>query len=101
MRHIPIVAGLLAALAFAGCDRGWPDVYWRSGAYKLIAIDTRSQMSLAHDSVTSSIVPATIFAIGANNEFIVIKQHPYANFAFNRSLTNYFVVRRSDGQNIR
>jgi hypothetical protein len=98
MRSIAIFGLSLVGTAFVlpSCDRGWPDVYWRRDHYKLIAIDTLSQMSLANDATSSSIVPATVFAIGANAQFIVLKQHPYANFKFDSSVTNYFIVTRTE-----
>jgi hypothetical protein len=53
-------------------DRDWPDAYWRSGDYVLIAIDTESQMSLKADvrdgkrTSLLNIVDATVFSVGAN-----------------------------------
>lgn len=94
---IPIV--LLAALVFIlGCNDYALDTAWRSGNYRLIAIDTRGQMSLidANDKSWNGVGP-TVFSIGADERFIVVAQHPSTNAfgGFDRSVTRYFVVERT------
>jgi hypothetical protein len=89
-----------ALLLFVGCDRLWPDVYWRSERYVLVAIDAKGQMNLSFDErngTTEGLVGATVFSIGANEMYIVVQQHPETDgFGhFDRSITNYFVVERT------
>ena len=81
-------ATIVPAILFASCssrpilDRHWPDAYWRSGDYVLIAIDTDAQMSLCADvndgtkKFLVNVVDATVFSVGANNHYVVTKQHP-------------------------
>ena len=39
------------------------------------------------------VVPATVFAIGHNDDYIIAKQHPCAQMGTpNKSVTNYFIV---------
>jgi len=46
--------------------------------------------------VTSTIVEATVFAVGADDRYIVAKQHPLRGDQshFDRAVTNYFIVDR-------
>jgi len=92
---------LLSMLAFiVGCDGLSLDTYWRSGSYRLIAVDSRGQMALVDTrGGNGDLVGPTVFSIGANEKFIVVAQHPATNgFGdFNRSVTNYFVVGRTSG----
>jgi hypothetical protein len=99
-------AALLTVVFCASCtqrpllfDRDWPDAYWRSGDYVLIAIDTEAQMSLKIDDVKHwevfhEVVSATVYAVGANDRYIVAKQHPLLDDQthFDRTVTNYFIV---------
>jgi hypothetical protein len=94
-----ISIGLL--LFSMSCDKLWPDTYWRSEKYVLLAVDAKSQMSLSFDTNDGSalgLVGPTVFAIGADEKYIVLKQHPAIDphaSAFNRSVTNYFIIERS------
>jgi hypothetical protein len=91
-----------AASVLAGCDVFSPDTYWNSGDYELIAIDTKGQMTLAvdlHNGGSIGIVGPTVFSLGADDHYIVIKQHP-ARDGFGRfdgTVTNYFIVTRLPG----
>src|SRR5882757_7310095 len=70
---------LSAASALIGCGKFSLDTYWRSGKYLLIAVDTRGQMSLVIDDqndMPSALIGPTIFSIGADDRYIVVKQHP-------------------------
>ena len=99
---------MLVVMFASGCgprpilDRDFGDAYWRSGDYVLIAIDTQAQMSLKVDrkgqwAVFDNVVAATVFAVGANDRYIVVKQHPIAEDQqhFDRAVTNYFIVDRT------
>jgi hypothetical protein len=97
--RIAICASLLLITsgAITACSKFSLDTYWRSGNFVLIAVDTRGQMSLAIDDKTgmsSALVGPTIFSIGADDRYIVIKQHPSKDAfgGFDRSVTRYFVV---------
>lgn len=97
-KRLAAAALLLSTLALlSGCNEYSLDTEWRDGSYRLIAIDTRGQMSLIDTSnkAWEGIGPS-VFSIGANEKFIVLARHPSTNgFGdFNRSLTQYFVVAR-------
>jgi len=83
-----------------GCSKFSLDAHWRSGKYVLIAVDTRGQMSLAIDDqngMSSALVGPTVFSIGADDRYIVVKQHPSKDAfgGLDRSVTNYFIVDRA------
>jgi len=64
------------------------------GPYRLVAIDTMDQMSVAYDlGEGDSIgrINATVFAVGWSKDFIVAKRHP----AGNRTITEYYYLTRS------
>ena len=57
-------------------------------------------MTLIHEDDPVSLVAPTVFAVGADAKYIVVKQHPATNQAatmFDRSITNYFIVGRDKG----
>ena len=91
----PLLTSLLV-LVLAACSRWSLDTQWKSGEFRLVAIDSMSQMNLIHETSGVSLVAPTIFAVGADAKHIVLKQHPSseAGTKFDRSLTNYFVVTR-------
>ena len=91
-----IVVVTLLMLVLAACSKWSIDTKWRSGAFRLIAIDTISQMTLIHEDSPMSLVEPTVFAVGADAKHIVLKQHPSSDSGtkFDRSVTNYFVVSR-------
>jgi len=95
------------ALSLTGCGWFWDfDTYWRSERYILVAVDTKPQMSLAFDvmyhghkgSSSIGLVGPTVFELGADDRFIVAKQHPALDpgaTKYDRAITNYFVVTRT------
>jgi hypothetical protein len=88
---------VLSCLALAACSKWSIDTEWKSGKFRLIAIDTKSQMSLIHEERFVALVGPTVFAIGADEKHIVLKQHPALDDAgtkFDRAITRYFVVGR-------
>lgn len=97
--RIAIPTVLLAVSVFSvGCNDYALDTEWRSGNYRLIAIDTRGQMSLIDSSDKSwEGIGPTVFSIGADDRFIVVAQHPSTNAfgEFDRSVTRYFIVERA------
>jgi hypothetical protein len=94
---------IIAAISFlTGCNALSPDTYWSSGDYELIAIDTMGQMMLAvdlHNGGGIGIVGPTVFALGADDQHIVIKQHPSTDHFghFDQTVTHYFIVTRIPG----
>jgi hypothetical protein len=96
--------GAIVAALVIGCDKLWPNAYWRSERYVLVAIDTKGQMDLEFDlgnGTTAGLVDATVFSIGVDDKHIVVKEHPKTDgFGhFDRSKTNYFVVERTASGN--
>jgi hypothetical protein len=88
-----------AATILTGCDAMSPDTYWSSGDYELVAIDTEGQMMLGvdlHNGGSIGIVGPTVFALGADDHYIVVKQHPAKDSSgnFDRTVTHYFIVTR-------
>ncbi len=94
MKPRPVI--LFFVIALAACSKWSLDTEWKSGEFRLIAIDTMSQMALIHESSSVCLVEPTIFAVGADAKHIVLKQHPSTNAGtkFDRSVTNYFIVAR-------
>jgi len=98
------LAGTCLACSCFGCgaqpiiDKRWPDAYWRKGSYVLIAIDTEAQMDLSfdHGGELISLVGPTVFAVGADAHYVVVKQHPSAGGTqFDPAITNYFILDRA------
>jgi hypothetical protein len=93
---------LVFVSTLTGCDALSPDTYWSSGDYELIAIDVKGQMMLAvdlHNGGSIGIVGPTVFALGADDHYIVVKQHPAKDgFGhFDQAVTDYFIVTRLPG----
>jgi hypothetical protein len=90
---------LCTAGSITGC--GWsPDIEWRSGQYIVQDVDARGQMDLGVDvgnGTSFTLVGPTVFSIGADDRYIVVKQHPGTDAFghFDRSATHYFIVDRS------
>ena len=105
-RYFALALSCVVAFMFPRCDRMWPDVYWRSERYVAMAIDSPEQMFIAFDGAdrsASQLVAATVFAIGADDRYIVVKQHPAKNSLSpgDRSRTNYFYIERTHSPNFR
>ena len=50
------------------------------------------------DGTTIGLVGPTVFAIGADDRFIVVKRHPGNAFGdFDRAVTQYFIIKRKNG----
>ena len=84
----------------------WPDVYWRSERYVAMEVDSPGQMNLAFDGGrgnTVGLVGPTVFAVGADDRYIVVKQHPATDgFGhYDHSVTNYFYIERTDSPDYR
>jgi hypothetical protein len=93
---------ITAVCSVSGCDALSPDTYWGSGDHELIAIDTKGQMMRGvdlHNGGSIGIVGPTVFALGADDHYIVVKQLPSTDrFGhFNLTVTHYFIVTRIPG----
>ncbi|SRR6266540_2620820 len=101
-----VTASILIAGLAAGCDGLWLDTYWRSEKYVLVAVDARGQMNLGFDlgnGMTVGLVGPTVFAVGADDKHIVVKQHPSRDpfgDSSDRTTTNYFIVARTTSPEI-
>lgn len=88
----------LTTTMLAGCSWLWLDTYWRSERYVLTAVDTLGQMHLVFDlgdGAAIGLVGPTVFSIGADTQYIVVKRHPGNAFGeFDRKVIEYFVLRR-------
>jgi|ERR1035438_942353 hypothetical protein len=94
-----LVVSAIALLV--GCNGRESVTYWQSERYVLLAVYTKGQMSLSFEigeGTTMQLVNATVFSIGASDKYIVVQQHPSTDdFGhFNRSVTNYYIVERSE-----
>ena len=82
----------LVVCALSGCGLFDSGVEWRDGPYELLWIDVSEQRSLNYDvgrnGGSIGLVDWTVFAVGSNDRFIVVKQHPQGN----KAVTNYFIV---------
>jgi hypothetical protein len=76
------------------------------GNYYIVASDIGEQMNLAYNIPGfrgySTIVKHCVFAVGYNDKYIVVKQHPYnTNGHPNKEITNYYIVPIQDSINWR
>jgi hypothetical protein len=60
--------------------------------YYLVAVDSNEDMTLSYsvdsDNSTISVVRKTVFSVGYNDKYIIVKQHPFNN----KKIINYFIV---------
>ncbi len=67
-----------------------------AGSYHLIATDVEEDMALCYDdggSGYSIIISQTVFAVGCNDNYIIVKQHPSESVLnINREDTDYYIV---------
>ena len=82
--------------SLSGCGLFDSGVEWRDGPYELLWIDVSEQTSLNYDldrdGGSLGLVDWTVFAVGSNDRYIVVKQHPQGN----KAMTNYFIVDKSE-----
>ena len=97
-----ILAGLAAALILGSWIfflHYWKDVYWSDERYSLVALDSPAQMNLSFydEGYYSELVGPTVYAIGANEQYLVLKQHPLnlAPSSTNGGLTNFYIIIRT------
>ena len=66
-----------------------------NGGYYLSAIDVNNDMNLGYQDgdYGVGVVGATIFAVGQNKDFIIVKQHPRAfPNEPDKTVINYFII---------
>jgi len=81
----------MVVCALSGCGLFDSGVEWRDGPFKLLWIDVAEQTSLNYEwgkHGAIGLVDWTVFAVGSNDRYIVVKQHPRGN----KAVTNYFIV---------
>ncbi|TKG95776.1 DUF3997 domain-containing protein [Puteibacter caeruleilacunae] len=85
---------LLVSMIFTSCIGSV--VYERklTAGYELSANDHISGMSIytTDEQYQIGIVNATVFAVGYNKNFIIVKQHPFEGNSVNKAITNYFII---------
>lgn len=64
------------------------------GRFYLLAMDDMNDMTVCHlDSIYRiGIVPPTVFAVGFNDNYILVKQHPEKFPEIDKSITNYYII---------
>ncbi|MFC5537624.1 hypothetical protein ACFPQ1_25120, partial [Rhodocytophaga aerolata] len=88
----------LALVFLTGCIFDYSYEKKLIGGYYLDAIDSEESMQLTYkyedSGVGEGIIGETIFDVGWNDKFIVVKQHPHQfGEPLNKGLTNYYIVR--------
>jgi hypothetical protein len=87
--------GFLAscAISLSGCGLFDSGIVWRDGRYALMWIDLPDEVTLSYrlgEGGSLPLVAPRVFAVGANERYVVAKQHP----AGDRKITNYFIIDR-------
>jgi hypothetical protein len=83
---------LMVVSFLSGCGLFDSGVEWRDGPYELLWLDFSEQTSLNYDlgkhGSSIGVVDSTVFAVGSNDRYIIVKQHLQGN----KAVTNYFIV---------
>lgn len=105
IRATHVAAIVLLSLWIASCI-GWGDCRdrWESAGYCIADCEYEGNVFLSHEEYPFDIVPPTVFAVGADSGYIVVKQHPtsggFESFRFDRSVTFYYIVERTVGKSV-
>jgi len=77
------------------------------GNYYLVAVDDEAELSLdycdpADQNGCGGVIESTVFAVGYNEKYIIVKQHPrtFPNPP-DKEVTNFFIVPIKEGFNYR
>ncbi|MFC5284232.1 hypothetical protein ACFSSE_10935 [Pedobacter alpinus] len=65
------------------------------GNYEVDYIDSKDNMSIYYNDPQwggLGVVNPTVFAVGFNDDFIIVKQHPNVDFKIDKGITNYFII---------
>ena len=66
-----------------------------NGKYYLLATDVYEDMSIGvvENGVGIGVINSSIFSVGQNDSFIIVKQHPrFFPNAPNKKITNYYII---------
>jgi len=76
----------------------WNDAYWNDGRYTLVAVARLTAMNLSYNEgeYFTQLVGPTIYAVGANERYVVVKQHPLDDKTGipNRAITHFYLIAR-------
>ena len=87
-RSFSMAAVLLFVMGCSLFDSGMP---WESGPYALLWIDLPDEVQLSYDLGRGSwatLVGPRVFAVGANQEYVVAQQHPGGD----KTIANFFII---------
>ena len=89
------LATALCCTVVGGCSFFDSGIEWRSGSYALLWIDDPQDVALSFDRGAGGWperVAPQVFAVGEDDHYIVVKQHPSRN----KNITNYFIIDRTN-----
>ena len=81
---------------FIGCisDGSYDEVL--TSKYSLIGIDGKNNMTISYNDGEGfiGVINATVFAVGVDNDYIIAKQHPRAEWPKvpNKKITYYYII---------
>ena len=90
---ILIICSLFLSSCFGLFDSG---IEWRSGPYALTWVDLPNEVTLSYDLGKGSwatIVEPRVFAVGSNQQYVVVKQHLHGD----KAVTNFFIIEVENG----
>jgi hypothetical protein len=98
-----LLALFLLAVTFApGCVGG--GVFFKErlvGRFAMWAVDGLADNSVVEESedgrAARVLIPATVFAVGFNDQFVIAKRHPKSDHQIDSSTTEFYVVSVLDG----
>lgn len=88
----------LLSLLLQGCSDGFVHKEQIVGNYYLTALELKQGMTLSYNisnkkDVFIGVVNPTVFALGNNDNFIIVKQHPEKSaYKSDNTLTNYYII---------
>jgi len=94
MRTLILIFSLIIIFCLSGC---MGDAHYEQlkAGYYLSATDTKEDMVLGYQDgeYGIGIIDAMVFAVGQNDSFIILKQHPrdFPNES-NKAVTNYYII---------
>lgn len=93
---------LLFTLILTGCFGYWDSASDRiTGKYIVLCVDDIGSRCITEEiemnsSSSSEVIPAYVFAVGHNDDFIIVKQHPTggvdSGFDIDNTITNFYII---------
>lgn len=83
-------------LLLASCGLIDSRIEWKHKKYELTWIDNPDEVSLSYRVNNHSTIPViepTVYSVGANDKYIVAKQHPKGDI----KVTNYYIINLDSG----